>query len=280
TWDGPAWYTCPGGSTGSLEYVPHGAIDKPNLNNPTLLAAFRQIGFGPILLNQVAGGTDRPMFLFVPGTSISVAPNPDWATSCYTPTGYSPNCERDPTLIVEPTFGWNWSTNASRNVLYIGDEWTAQFNIIANGPSGVDLPVDACDLLACRTGGAAPRGGAYTSAEYLAYANTTTIDQSFPLATLQVQAIPSAGGFAQPPGLPPPPPPGIAIPASAPLTVSNPQLLVVQSPIGTASLQGIAASALAAGFTRMSVKNKPVAVSVAALTGNGGPKTFRSRFDH
>ena len=39
TWNGPSYFTCPNGVTGSLTYVNHGPYDKPNTDNPSLLAA-------------------------------------------------------------------------------------------------------------------------------------------------------------------------------------------------------------------------------------------------
>jgi hypothetical protein len=74
TWDGPAWASCPNGQAGTLQYVPHGTYTNPSTQNPTLFNALREIGFGPVLETQVASGSNRPIFAFVPFGNIAPAP--------------------------------------------------------------------------------------------------------------------------------------------------------------------------------------------------------------
>ncbi|HYK93453.1 MAG TPA: hypothetical protein VEY07_05365, partial [Thermoplasmata archaeon] len=84
TWDGPAYWTCPNGVSGSLQYVQHGSLDNPNTANPTLFAALRQIGFGPVYQSLVANGTGQPIFSYLPPTNFKMAPNPQFAAACST----------------------------------------------------------------------------------------------------------------------------------------------------------------------------------------------------
>ncbi|HZY71469.1 MAG TPA: hypothetical protein VFF67_10910, partial [Thermoplasmata archaeon] len=65
TWDGPAFFTCPSGQQGTLQYVAHGPYNNPSKNNPTLFQALRQVGFGPVVETQTASGTGKPLFQFV-----------------------------------------------------------------------------------------------------------------------------------------------------------------------------------------------------------------------
>ncbi|MFI5418664.1 MAG: hypothetical protein ACHQ2Y_07215, partial [Candidatus Lutacidiplasmatales archaeon] len=63
-------------------------------------------------------------------------------------------------------------------------------------------------------------------------------------------------------------------PAIAPPSVLVPQGNALGSGVGsgTISLQGIAAGFLGAGFTRMTIRNRPVAVAVAAKSGYRGSR--------
>jgi hypothetical protein len=283
TWMGPAWYSCSNGVTGGLEYVAHGTITNPNKNNPTLLAAFRSIGFGPVTLNEVARGTDQPFFLFVPWGNIEVAPFPQWAASCATPAGFTADCPRTPSVIhwgSSNGYGWNWSSNASRNAMYIGDVWTASFNVRAIGPPfGRAVPVDACFTLECRYAGSGAVGGVYTWANYWAFRNTTQLTQSFPLAELTVETPPVIGSAPGPP-LGTPPPPGLPIVGGVPVSIGNPSLVALQTPIGSVTGQAIAAGLLGAGFTRIGLKQKAIPMAVAAVQGKAGALgRTRSRFE-
>ncbi len=280
SWAGPSWFTCPDGRSGTLEYVPHGPYDRPNTVNPTLLAALTQISFGPIYKTLVANATNQSLFSFVPFGSIRVAPNPQWSAACEHANGtFSKTCPTVPTvrdLGGATMFGWNWSTQASSNAMYLGDVWTAQFNVIAAGPPYALVPVDACVTVACRGGGSGTVSGYYTLAFYRPSSNTTTVTQSFPLAQLNIEVTPAP----ETPGASPPPPP--PVPPAIPVLVAP--ALPVLSPIGTLnsvgvaniSLQATAAGFLGAGFTRVGLKNRPIAMKMAAMSG----KTSQgSRFD-
>lgn len=286
SWDGPDWYTCPDGQTGNLEYVAHGPVATPDKTNPTLLNAFRAISFGPVLLNGVAQGDSHPLFSFVPWAGVSIAPDPEWETSCVTPSGYASDCPRVPTNLTSNgvlSFGWNWSSNATQNAMTTGDTWTAQFNVIVSSPSGALMPLDACTTALCLAGGSGALAGGYTMANYLAYKNTTELTTSFPLATVTVV---SAASSALPPSptAPPPTPPGFPTPNPALQGVLNPSTVVLQTPVSNVTAQGVAAGLLGAGFVRVTQRNRPIAVSVAAMSGPSGkrpgsPPSIPSRFE-
>jgi hypothetical protein len=279
TWDGPAWAACPNGEAGSLQYVPHGSYTNPDTTNPSLFNALREVGFGPVLETQVAAGTDRPIFSFVPFGNIAPAPASELqATASCVRNGIDlRTCQTEPSLVHFDGLtylGWNWSTNSTSNVMYLGDYWTASFNVIATGPPYTTVPVDACTTTDCKAGGSGAIDGLYTSASYVPYTNNTVLTQSFPLGVVDVQL--TATGSAPPtvPPAPPPAPPPFPILAPSPLPII--QQIGVGNSVGIAnvSLQATAAGFLGAGFTTISVKNRPVAMKIAGKSGN-----FRSAFD-
>jgi len=269
TWNGPAWASCSNGQQGSLQYMPHGPYNAPLTANPTLFNAFRQIGFGPVLETQVASGGVKPIFQFIPFGNIQLAPNLQATAACTRNGEALPSCQTTPTTIhaAGTTFlGWNWSLNKSQNVMYIGDAWTASFNIIATGPPYAIVPVDACTTTTCKSGGSGAILGLYTWANYVPASNNSIVTLSFPLASIHVEIAVAEGiGNTAPP--PPPTPPPFAIPTAPPVPVVQ-QVGVGQS-VGIAnfSLQAIAAGLLSAGFMRVGIKVRPIAMRVAAHTG-------------
>ncbi len=158
--------------------------------------------------------------------------------------------------------------------MYLGDYWTASFNVVANGPPYATVPVDACTTTDCKAGGSGAINGLYSSASYVPYTNNTVITQSFPLSEVTVQVTPTATPPPNVPPAPPPTPPPFPILAPSPLPVI--QQVGVGNSVGVAnlSLQATAAGFLGAGFTTISVKNRPVAMKVAAKSGS-----FKSVFD-
>jgi hypothetical protein len=278
TWDGPAFFTCPDGEQGTLQYVPHGPYDKPNLQNPTLLQAFREVGFGPVLETQVASGTGKPIFTFVPFGNIALAPAASLdATQQCVRHGIELKTCGTPQLLEYSGIhylGWNWSQNKSDNVMYIGDSWTASFNVIATGGPFRTVPVDACTTPQCHAGGSTAVNGLYTWATFVPYTNQSFVVESFPLADINVQLTPGLGPGVGAPPPPPPLPPPFAIAAPTPLPL--PQQIGVGNNVGVANLSVQAASAgfLGAGFVRVQMKNKPIAMRVVAKSGAQG-----SRFD-
>ncbi len=279
TWDGPAWASCPNGQAGTLQYVPHGSYSAPGTTNPSLFNALRQVGFGPVLETQVASGSDRPIFSFVPFGNIVPAPASELqATASCVRSGIDlRSCQTEPSVVNldgVTYLGWNWSTNSTSNVMYLGDYWTASFNIIANGPPYSTVPVDACTTTPCEAGGSGAINGLYSSASFVPYTNNTVLTESFPLAQVTVQLTPTATSPPTVPPAPPPVPPPFPILAPSPLPVV--QQIGVGNSVGVAnlSLQATAAGFLGAGFMTISIKNRPVAMKVAAKSG-----TFRSAFD-
>ena len=270
TWNGPAWFTCPNGQAGSLQYVTHGKSTQPNTNNPTLFNALKEIGFGPILETQVASGSNRPIFQFVPFGNIAMAPDLQASAACLRNGVTLSTCQTQPSVLQfdgVTYLGWNWSRNASSNVMYVGDYWTASFNIIATGPPYTTVPVDACTTIDCKAGGSGAIVGLYTSATYVPYTNTSVVTQSFPLGQVDVLVTPPA---TAPPSVPPPPPP---VPPGIPILGAQPLPVVQQIGIGNnvgvanVSLQATAAGFLGAGFMRVGIKNRPIAMKIAAKSG-------------
>ncbi len=275
TWDGPAFWTCPDGQAGSLQYVPHGGLQDPNTNNPTLFNALRGIGFGPEYRTLVANGTGQPMFTFVPEGAIRVAPDPQFAAACVTPGGFLPTCQRTPTVLHAfglTYLGWNWSTNASNNALYVGDQWTASFDVIDTAPPYGLIPIDSCQSPGCFAGHSTPVNGLYTWAMYRPASNVSVAIQSFPLAQVIVVQVASPGPPPETPAPPPPVPPDIPILAAPPIptVVPTPTLNVLG--VTNVSIQATAAGFLGAGFMRVGLKNRPVAMKIAALSKNAGSK--------
>ena len=270
TWDGPAWFTCPNGQAGSLQYVPHGKLQQPNTYNPTLFQAFRQVGFGPVLETQVASGSGRPIFEYVPFGTITMAPDLQATAACVRNGVTLPTCQTQPSVLHfdgVTYLGWNWSRNASSNVMYIGDYWTASFNVIATGPPYALVPVDACITTDCKAGGSGSLVGIYTWATYVPYTNISVVTQSFPLGQVNVLVTPPA---APPPSIPPPPPPvPPPFPIAAPTPLPVPQQIGIGQNVGLAnlSLQATAAGFLGAGFMRVGLKNRPIAMKIAAKSG-------------
>jgi len=277
SWDGPAYWSCPDGQSGDLQYVPHGAISNPDTSNPTLFNALRQISFGPVYRNLVANGSGQPMFTWVPPPNFKLAPQPEFGAACATPTGFFPTCQTKPTVLSRngvSYLAWNWSTNKSENQIFVGDTWTASFNVVNTGPPYALDPVLACTTTPCKVAGSGPNQGLFSSMTYrLANVSSITV-QSFPLGQVNVLTLPPVG---PPPIAPPPPPP---IPPGAPIIVAPVQAVPVLTPtavgqgIGTVSLQAAAAGFLGAGFMRVGLKNRPIALRVAA---KAGPQ--QSKFD-
>ncbi|MCI4322301.1 MAG: hypothetical protein L3K05_08370, partial [Thermoplasmata archaeon] len=158
---------------------------------------------------------------------------------------------------------WNWSTNKSLNKMFVGDSWTASFNIINTGPPYALDPVLECITTSCKTAGAGALNGLYSWATYFPPNSTGLTTISFPLAQVHVFG-PEA--VAPPPSAPPPAPP---VPPGLPIITTTPQPVLVPTPnilgqgIANFSLQATAAGFLGAGFMRVGMKNRPLAVGVA-----------------
>jgi hypothetical protein len=287
SWDGPSFFSCPDGQTGTLQPEFLGPFGNPNLNNPSLFAAFRAISFGPVTSSVVATATDHPLFQFVPYGSIEMLPgaSAQIRTVCEEGDGsLSPDCPVQPTtqdVQLGPgenvtVYGWNWSSVYADNQMSGGDTWIATFWALAAGPPYGVVPVDACSSTDCALGGSHALNGLFTSATYLSTTNLTVVTESFPLASLDVQSPPSS---VPPPTLPPPPapvpPPALPPPPGLPVLTS----IGVGAQVGVASLSLNAAAAgfIAAGFGTITVRNRPLSLQVAQLRGRTGP--VRSRFE-
>jgi len=277
SWSGPAYWTCPNGGAGTLQYVQHGPMSSPDTDNPTLFAALRQISFGPVYASLVVNGTGHAIFTYVPPPNFRVAASPQYAAACSTPDGFFSTCQTVPTVYRDNGvvfLGWNWSTNKSRNQIYVGDSWSASFNVVNTGPAYAIDPVIACITANCLAGGSGPVGGLYSAVTYAPPNSTSVIVQSFPLAVVKVLGPTT---FGPPPIVPPPAPP---TPPGIPITIAPATPVLIATPttvaqgVANISLQATAAGFLGAGFMRVGLKNRPIAMKVAA---KAGPQS--SKFD-
>ena len=279
SWDGPDFFSCPNGQYGHLQNVFVGTnAYSPNLNNPTLFDAFRQIGFGPVVGTQVANGTGHPIFQFVPYGNIAIVPNQTISAQCILPSGQPfVTCDHQAQLFNisgHASLGWNWSTKARTNQMYLGDIWTVSFLVYATGPPFATVPVDACTTLFCKAGGSKALNGEFTWATYIPSSNNTVVTQSFPLAQLAVEGLPGVPPPPTPPPPPPPVPPPFAIPAPTAVPVLTALGISAQVGVASISLQAIGAGFLGAGFIRMATRNKPIANPVLAGKQKKGGSVF------
>ncbi len=271
TWDGPGFWSCPNGATGTLQYVPHGPIASPNTYNPSLLDSLSRIGFGPIEKTLVANGSSRPLFTYVPPPNFHVASPAEFRAACEMPMGFLPTCQQTPTVSSAgglSVYGWNWSSDPAQNALHVGDRWSVSFNVVNSGPPYAYDPVLECATSACRAAGAAPLSGPFSQVAYLEPNTTSLLTVSFPLTSVRVIGPPLTAPGAGPPPPAPTIPPALPAPANPtppiPLPTPTP---VFGSGVAALSMQALGAGTIAAGFTRIAVKGRPIAVAVAAKAG-------------
>jgi hypothetical protein len=283
TWAGPDFFSCPNGQYGGLQPAFVGSnVNSPNLNNPSLFAAFRQVGFGPVLGTQVANGTAHPIFQYVSFGNIQLVPNQPLTSTahCFLPSGQPfPSCDHTAKALNISGHGaldWNWSTHPESNKMYLGDVWTASFLVYADGPPLATVPVDAGTSAYCKAAGSSAINGQFTWATYIPSTNDTIVKQSFPCATIDVEGLP---GNTMPPPPPPPPaqiPPPFAIPAPTVIPVLTALGISAQVGVASISIQAAMAGLLGAGFIRMATRNKPIANPVLAGKQKKGGSVFES----
>ena len=278
TWDGPAYWTCPDGSSGNLQFAGPGPSGPPNTANPTLFQALTHIGFGPVVERAVAAGTDVPLFTFVPFGNIALSTTLGATAACE--RGGSPFdfCQATPSVLHSggiTYLGWNWSSAPSANAMYGGDEWSASFDVVATGPPYQIVPVDACESADCQASGSNAVGSLYSRVSYTAGTGGPAVVASFPLGTVRVEASPTPTL-----GVPPAPPAssGAIPPTGTPTAVPGPLPVVLQfgaTPafgFGQVTFQVIAAGFLAAGFVRVTLRHKAIEIRVTASTARAAPK--------
>jgi hypothetical protein len=283
SWDGPTFYRCPSGQSGTLQYVPHGSPENPVTSNPNLQSAFTQLGFGSVRYSLVATGASEPIFTFAPYGNIQIAPDPEFQSVCTLADGqFWVGGEKCPAVPVNLTgeqvryWGWNWSGNVSQNTLSLGDTWSVSFWVEAVGPPYSLVPVDACITQGCAGGGSGPVGGIFSAATYVPETNSSLTVQSFPLASLEVVALPRG---IPPSTLPPPAPPaGIPpLPPPPPIPAPLPTAIVAQVPVEVVAGQATVAGFLIGAAVGVNLKNPPIAQAVAALSGKSPSK--KSKFE-
>jgi hypothetical protein len=285
TWDGPAISNCGKGRAGTLNWVGLGSYTHPNTTNPTLFSALTDVGFGQPPTRVALRGADRPLFTFVPWGNVRVASPPESTTNCSSSVLVPAGCEGTPStqfINGREILSWNWSTIPGANFMFVGDRWTAQFEIdVVGPPKGTLVPVDACTLPACTLAGSDSIQEALTDAAYLPQGDEPATQSSFPLAQIFV------GGDSYPPitSAPPPPPPAAGPPPGPVLTpVSVPSPVALPAPLAP-TIAGISTTAgalglLAAGFARIAVRSRPIPVRIATVAGPMvGRPPRRSKFD-
>ena len=278
TWTGPVGYSCPGEGAGTLPYVSHGPYDRPNLDNPALMSALSRIGFGPVQLIQSAAGGNRPMFSFVPFGAIRIAPDPQVAVSCLHSGVPESTCQVRPTVGLVNGIAyleWNFSAVPRDNVMFLGDTWSASFNVVAIGPPYQSVPIDACTSPVCLAAGSAPIAGVSSVAAFVPSSNLTLMTESFPVALLTVLMDPSPSTPPSPPGTVPSGAPPAPIPSGIlPIPVAHPALPspgTTTNPVSVAnvSLQSLAVGFLAAGFGRVAARRQRVPMKLAHANPRG-----------
>ncbi|MGI0132484.1 MAG: hypothetical protein ACREDK_05260 [Thermoplasmata archaeon] len=284
SWAGPVGSVCPDGRSGSLSYLTSfGTASSPNLANPGLMDALAAIAFGPVNIPVGVRGGSTPLFAFVPSSGIALARPLEASAACLHNGTPLPTCATLPTMATiggRASLTWNWSSVPSQNELVPGDSWTAAFDVVASGPPSTSTPIDACATRPCELASTGPVDGWFTRAAYLDPVNASVVELSFPLSTLRVDGraspVPSPGATVPTPptGVPPTPIlpspvvlPGVQVAGSGPsVTVAN------------LSIQAFAAGVIAAGFTRMAIRQKTIGVRLATLSSAmQGPRPGPSR---
>lgn len=273
SWAGPAYASCSDGRSGSLVYVPHGPAGQPDTSNPTLLAALRGIGFGPV--TQTTGPTagDVPLFQFVPFGSIVPATPLNALAVCIRGGEAAPTCPSVPSVRLggsATVLGWNWSADPAANVLQAGDTWSVSFDVVATGPPFALVPLDACTTSACAVAGSQAVDGFATVATFRSAVDGTLVVESFPLAEVDVEPELTVPGTT-PTGTPPPPAstslpatPGSSQGFSIPGIQPGP--LAASVGLASVSLSALAAGMLGAGFMRIGLRIRQRAIAVATAT--------------
>ena len=234
------------------------------------LQAFRQVGFwpGPRDAGRV-GLESRPIFTFVPFGHIQ--PRPEGESRCEpavraqrdlpevvrAPPSRSPSRERT-------YLGWNWSTNKSQNTMFVGDSWTAGVQRHGHGRSVQGRPRRRVRHRAVQGGRQHLDQRALLVGELHTVHEQLDRDGVVPVGERGSSA--HAGprpGWAGRPRRPRRPrrrsrsPPAPALPVVQQIGIGN--------NVGVANvflLQAAAAGFLGAGFVRVQMKNRPIAMRI------------------
>lgn len=274
TWAGFGGYACPDGTLGTLYQGRFGTYDHPITNNSLLMTALANVGLGTPPNPVAAFGNSKPMFTFATTGNIAIDPDFTPYASCSSLIGSTSLCQRYPNVThvgMQTVLQWNWSTDPNLNTLYTGDNWTAYLQVMATGPPvNTPVPIDACTTIECFDYGSVIVDGYYTSAAYFLPVVNHSITPSFPLALITVVGQPPNSLSSNPP--PPPPTGGVSPPVPAPSPVTSPVVQPVPvfasaTSIGGLSVQATAAGMLAAGFAKVAIRPRTVAMKVGVKSG-------------
>ncbi|MCI4351520.1 MAG: PKD domain-containing protein [Thermoplasmata archaeon] len=165
SWDGPSWFSCPDGRAGTLAV--HTLTDSSATNDSYLIHALENISLGSPLDAGIVGPANSSEFHFVPGASISLAPNLNASARCLT-KGAAVPCSAVPTVTTTPVeaLGWNFS-GPPVSGMYPGDSWSVSFDVRVNSLANGSVPVDRCQTVACVGAGTGAVGGASTSVQFV-----------------------------------------------------------------------------------------------------------------
>ena len=163
-------------------------------------------------------------------------------------------------------FQVNWSNDPNLDTLSVGDAWSVEFGIIVTGPPYGSVPVYACTTGPCLTSGSGTVGGRFSSLSFQSLGMQSEENDSLPYANITVvpPRIPPGGSSAPTTTIPPAPPPPTVLPAPvalpSPVSIPTPVLVAIAVSVPTISLSAAAAGILSAGFARVVLQRRSIAV--------------------
>jgi hypothetical protein len=229
----------------------------------------------------------EPALTVLPWGKVQIDLTSPIVASCLTQVSSSSACGSNVSfLAIGGTAGLQlrWNATGTEDTLYVGDVWTLNFSISVDGPPYGSVPIYACTTGTCLSSGSGTIEGSFSSVASVPLAGGSPDSFSLPYANVTVDPphVPSGGTSGPISTLPPPAPTPSPVGLPGPVTLPNPVL--VPSPIlaslGVAvpslSLSAAAAGILSAGFARVVLQRRSIAVGQPV----GNPvRGKRSAFD-
>jgi hypothetical protein len=216
----------------------------------------------------VAALTDPDLFV-LPWGEIEINESSHPLVSCESDLRFPDSCDFNATVLSYGNatgFQINWSADPLLNSLYVGQLWTVAFNITAAGPPYGSLPVYACTTGPCLAGGSGTIGARFSCLSFQPLAAASEENDSLPYANITVDPprIPPGGSSSPTTNVPPPPPPPTGLPnpvtTPSPVLIPTPVLTALAVGVPTISISAAAAGILSAGFARVVLQRRSVAV--------------------
>jgi hypothetical protein len=216
------------------------------------------------------GSLENPVITVLPWGEIRLDSVSPPLVSCHWSHPDPKSCDRDPAFLTvgeSEGFRLNWSSNPYLDSLFVGDVWSVEFGITVAGPPYGSVPVYACDTPRCLGVGCGPIAGSFSSISLQPNTAEPPHSDSLPYASIAVDPPgPQSSRGTQP--IAPSPPPGPSVPIGLPTPVALPTPVpapfpvapAVALPISGISLTAIAAGVLAAGFARVALRRRSIAV--------------------